>query len=107
MYSVAEGLGYSNLEIGMYIQPLQQGVSCHCEFSLPYNPDNQGEVIRMRKLFTKASEELLKLGAFYSRPYGIWADMEYNRAAQTTIVLKKVKAIFDPNNVLNPGKLCF
>ena len=38
---------------------------------------------------------------------GIWADMAYNRDAQTTILLKKVKGLFDPNNVLNPGKLCF
>jgi len=107
MYFVAEGLGYSPLEIGIYVQPLQQGVSCHFEFSLPYNPDNQREVTKMRELFTKASEALLKQGAFFSRPYGIWADMEYNRAAQTTILLKKVKGIFDPNHVLNPGKLCF
>jgi FAD/FMN-containing dehydrogenase len=107
MYFVAEGLGYSPLEIGIYVQPLQQGVSCHFEFSLPYNPDSQREVTKMRELFTKASEALLKQGAFFSRPYGIWADMEYNRAAQTTILLKKVKGIFDPNNVLNPGKLCF
>jgi FAD/FMN-containing dehydrogenase len=61
----------------------------------------------MRQLFTKASDQLLKQGAFFSRPYGIWAEGEYNRAAQTTIMLKKVKGIFDPNNVLNPGKLCF
>ena len=56
---------------------------------------------------TKASEELIRQGAFFSRPYGIWADMVYSRDAQTTIVLKKVKEYFDPNNVLNPGKLCF
>jgi hypothetical protein len=107
MYIIAEGLGYSPLEIGIYVQPLQQGVCCHLEFSLPYNPGNQREVTRVRELFTKASDTLLKQGAFFSRPYGIWADMEYNRAAQTTILLKKVKGIFDPNHVLNPGKLCF
>ena len=26
---------------------------------------------------------------------------------QTTAVLKKVKGIFDPNNIMNTGKLCF
>ena len=107
MYSVAEELSYPTTDIGLYVQPLQQGVSCHCEFNLPYNPGNERDVSKMRELFTKTSEELIRQGAFFSRPYGIWAEMEYNRAAQTTIMLRKVKSIFDPNNVLNPGKLCF
>lgn len=107
MYSVAEATGYPIPEIGVYLQPLQQGVSCHCEFSLPYNPGDEREVTQVRELFTKASEELLEQGAFFSRPYGIWADAVFNRDMQNAIVLKKVKGIFDPNNVLNPGKLCF
>lgn len=107
MDSVAEAHGYPLPDIGTYIQPLHQGANCHCEFILPYDQNNPKEVTRIRQLFTKASEALLKEGAFYSRPYGIWANMAYNRDAQTTIVLKKVKGIFDPNNVMNPGKLCF
>ena len=107
MYSMAEAMRYSSRDVGVYLQPLQQGVSCHCEFSLPYNPENEREVARMRELFTSASEALLKQGAFFSRPYTIWADMAYNRDAQQMNLLRKVKATFDPNNVLNPGKLCF
>jgi FAD/FMN-containing dehydrogenase len=61
----------------------------------------------MQQLFTNASLELFKQGAFFSRPYGIWAEMAYGQDTQTTMVLKKLKAIFDPNNVMNPGKLCF
>ena len=61
----------------------------------------------MKELYTRTSEELLKQGAYYSRPYGIWSPMAFNRDSQTTMVLKKIKGIFDPNNVLNPGKLCF
>jgi hypothetical protein len=107
MFSVAEGYGYPASEIGVYIQPVHQGASCHCEFSLPFDPGDPKEVTRVRTLFTRASEELLNQGAFFSRPYGIWANMAYNRDAQTTAVLKKIKKIFDPNNVMNPGKLCF
>lgn len=106
MYSAAEANGYSTSDIGIYIQPVQQGASCHCEFSLPYNPNHQAEVTKVQHLFTQASKQLFNQGAFFSRPYGIWADMAYSADAQTTIVLKKVKAIFDPNNVMNPGKLC-
>jgi FAD/FMN-containing dehydrogenase len=107
MYSVAEAHGYPITDIGVYIQPVHHGASCHCEFTLPYDRKNPRETTRMKELFTRASEELLKQGAFYSRPYGIWANLAYNRDVQTTFVLRKVKGIFDPNNVMNPGKLCF
>ncbi|MGD0795453.1 MAG: FAD-binding oxidoreductase [Dehalococcoidales bacterium] len=107
MYSVAEACQYPVSEIGVYLQPVHQGASCHCEFHLPYNPKNNTETTRMHDFFGRASEEMLKQGAYFSRPYGIWANMAYNRDAQTTYVLRKLKGIFDPNNVMNPGKLCF
>jgi FAD/FMN-containing dehydrogenase len=62
---------------------------------------------RVQELFRDASHRLFRQGAYFSRPYGIWADMVYNADAQTTIVTRKIKGIFDPNNVMNPGKLCF
>jgi len=107
MYSLSQERGYSSSDIGVYIQPLMGGVCCHCEFSLPYSPDDQKEIAKVRSLVTEGSETLMNRGAFFSRPYGAWASMAYNRDAQTTITLKKIKGIFDPNNVMNPGKLCF
>jgi FAD/FMN-containing dehydrogenase len=107
MHSIAELHQYHTSEIGVYLQPVHQGASCHCEFSLHFDQDNPAEVNRMKDLSTKASEELQRQGAFFSRPYGIWADMAFNQDPQTTIALKKIKNIFDPNNVMNPGKLCF
>jgi FAD/FMN-containing dehydrogenase len=107
MYSIAEAQRYATSDIGVYLQPVHQGASCHCEFNLPFDPGNKAEVSQMKALFGQTSEALLNQGAFFSRPYGPWANMVYNRDAQTTTVLKKVKAIFDPRNVLNPGKLCF
>jgi len=107
MYSVAEAWGYPTSDIGIYIQPVVQGTGCHCEFNLPFNSDNHKELNRVRGFLTAASEAFLKQGAFFSRPYGIWAEMAYNRDAQTTMALRKAKDIFDPNNVMNPGKLCF
>ena len=107
MYSLSQAMGYSPSEVGTYIQPLMRGVGCHCEFSLPYDPGNQREVTKIQRLLIEGSEALMNQRAFFSRPYGSWADMAYNRDAKSTIVLRKVKKIFDPNNVMNPGKLCF
>jgi FAD/FMN-containing dehydrogenase len=107
MNSLAEASNYSLSDIGTYIQPTHMGTSCHLEFSLPYDPADEKEVAKVKDLFARASEELSKQGAFYTRPYGIWADMAYSRNAEHTSLSKKLKEIFDPNNVLNPGKLCF
>ncbi len=107
MYSLAEKFRYPLPDIGVYIQPTHMGTSCHIEFNLPFDPDNGEETIKVKELFTSASEELFKQGAFFSRPYGIWADLAYSRNPEHTKLSRNLKKIFDPNNVLNPGKLCF
>lgn len=102
-----EASGYTTSDIGVYIQPRHQGANCHCEFNLPYAPDNAEELSRIQKLYTGVSKKLLEQGAFFTRPYGIWADMAYEKDEQSTTLLKNVKDIFDPNWIMNPGKLCF
>lgn len=104
---ISQAYGYSASDIGIYIQPVTQGVACHCEFVLPFNPDNKNETAKVQKIVTEGSKALMNDGAFFSRPYGSWAEAAYGRDARGTIALKKVKAIFDPNGVMNPGKLCF
>jgi FAD/FMN-containing dehydrogenase len=107
MPALARSHRFSSDDIGVYIQPVVQGTSCHLEFDVYYDPANPTEVDKTKRLATEGSEELVKMGAFFSRPYGPWAKVAYSRATETTIVQRKVKRIFDPNNILNPGKLCF
>jgi len=99
--------GYDTSDIGIYVQPIVQGTSCHCEFDLFYNPRNAAEAARVKELYARAGEALMNAGAFFSRPYGALTDEIHRRDAATTAALKKVKSIFDPNNVMNAGKLCF
>lgn len=107
VFARANALQYPAQDIGIYLQPQHQGTSCHCEFNLPYNPGDKIETDRVRELLETCSEALIRQGAYFSRPYGIWADMVYNRDAHNKEVIGTIKGIFDPNNILNPGKLCF
>ena len=107
VFSVAEAAKYPASQIGVYIQPQHQGVTQHVEFNLPYDPTIAKEVAMVKEVYAKVSEALIEQGAYFSRPYGAWADLVYSRDATATRVLRTVKDIVDPKNVLNPGKLCF
>jgi len=94
-------------DLGVYIQPIQQGRNCHLEFNLMYDGESPKAADRVRALFEGASEAFMKAGAFYSRPYGLWADLAYRNDPQTVKALEMVKNMLDPSRVMNPGKLCF
>jgi hypothetical protein len=98
---------YSAEEMGVYIQPIVQGTSCHCEFNLYYDPAIPGEVEATREMVSTGGEDMAKLGAFFSRPYEPWKDTAYRRVPSTLMMQRKIKQIFDPKGILNPGKLCF
>jgi FAD/FMN-containing dehydrogenase len=107
VFTAANTLRYPVSDIGIYLQPQHQGTSCHCEFNLPYDPGDKIETECVRELLETSSEALIRRGAYFSRPYGIWADMVYNRDARNRELIRTIKGIFDPGNILNPGKLCF
>ena len=105
--AAAEAAGIPATEVGVYVQPQHQGVAQHVELTLPYDPANRKQAARMKALVAKASQEAIEGGAYFSRPYGDWADMVYARDADARQILRLAKGIVDPKNVLNPGKLCF
>jgi len=107
MNALAKNAGYAASDLGMYIQPVVQGTGYHCEFNLFYDPENLSERNRIQGLSTQATKNLMAIGAFFSRPYGENAGVILNRDAATVAVLYKLKNIVDPNNIMNPGKVCF
>lgn len=107
MTDLAGRFGFPPESIGTYLQPVVQGTSCHCEFSLYYHPADEAEVERTRRLEEAALDRLEEMGAFFSRPYPGWVKVAYRRSPDTAALQEKVKDIFDPNRILNPGKLCF
>jgi hypothetical protein len=107
MNTLADKAGYPTSDIGVYIQSIVQGTGYHCEFSLFYDPANTSERNRVKSLSTAAVKDLMAKNAFFSRPYGENTGIIMNRDAATVAVLNKLKKMFDPNRVMNPGKVGF
>ena len=107
MPDLAQRYRYLPKDIGVYIQATVQGTSSHCEFNLYYDPTKPAESEATKRLVSQGAEDLANMGAFFSRPYGAWKDTAYRRATDTLNMQRKVKQVFDPNAILNPGKLCF
>ena len=105
MNAIATAAGYPASDIGVYVQPIHMGTAFHVEFTLPYNPECKKETALVKDLFLKASEGLASAGAYYARPYGPWARIQLNKDAMNTKALMTLKGIFDPNGILNPGKI--
>jgi FAD/FMN-containing dehydrogenase len=107
MKDAAEAAGYPATDIGIYVQPLVQGSNLHCEFNLFYDPNSSIEMRRIKELTADATPRLMDGGAHFSRPYGEITLAIMNRDAASVAALRKVKGMLDPDNIMNPGKLCF
>lgn len=105
IYAMAEKLGYSKEDIGIYLQPEHMGAAYRVYFTLPYCAQCSKETELVKELFEKASIEFSNLGAYYLRPYGIWSRLQLNKDAESYNALVKLRGIFDPNGIMNPGKL--
>ena len=108
MEVLKQALGaYGIRDTGFYIQPIEYGRICHFECDIYYDGSAPRDVEIVGDFYAEVVKRLLDHGAFFSRPYGIIADLVYSRAAGYTIALKKLKKLLDPNNILSPGRLCF
>jgi FAD/FMN-containing dehydrogenase len=107
MKEEANALAYPAADIGIYLQPIENGRAAHLEFTIPYNPTDKEECTLVKKLHASASERMYTIGSLFTRAYGKWADMVNGRNAIHYQTAKKIKDYLDPNNIMNPGKLGF
>ena len=56
--------------------------------------------------FLRTAKDLMPLGAYFDRPYGRLPELVYPEPVSLDVI-RKLKDIFDPDHILNPGKLCF
>ena len=104
---LAAQYGYPIGNIGMYIQPIEHNRACRPEFNFFYNPEDKEETAAVRALYNEAAVAVLNEGAVFTRPYGDLAPIVYERATSYASALKRLKNVYDPNNIMNPGNLCF
>jgi FAD/FMN-containing dehydrogenase len=90
--------------IGIYLQPIVQNHACHLEFMAAYDPGAPEEVAAMKKFEARLTDQLMAAKAFFSRPYGRAAETVFANNPGNTGLLRVIKSMFDPDNVLNPGK---
>jgi hypothetical protein len=107
MNELAAEQKYPAENTGVYIQPIVQGTSCHCEFDIYYNPALEAAGAATKKFVGLAGERIAGAGGFFSRPYSAFKEAAYRNAEGTRSMQQKIKTIFDPNTILNPGKLGF
>jgi FAD/FMN-containing dehydrogenase len=105
--AIAPRYGYPVEDIGSYIQPIEHNRACQVEFTFFYDAKDAEAVARIAALYKDAAQALIGEGALFTRPYGMLAPMVYERATGYVMALKRVKKLFDPNNIMNPGNLCF
>jgi hypothetical protein len=105
--NIAAQYGIQIHDLGIYIQPIEHNRACRIEISFFYDPENESEKTVIRALYSDAAKQLLSEGAIFTRPYGDLAPIVYDKAASYATALKRLKKTFDPNNIMNPGNLCF
>ncbi|MDI9619204.1 MAG: FAD-binding oxidoreductase [Candidatus Nezhaarchaeota archaeon] len=104
IFNVAERYKYSKAEIGVAAIPVGVGRS-YCQVSFSF--ESKADLNKLRTMVRGAVKELMISGAFFDKPYPLWADIVYERCPAYFRVIRKFKRIVDPNNICNPGKLCF
>ena len=107
MEEAAAKYGYPISDIGSYIQPIEHNRACQIEFSFFYDPEYEHEKAIIADLTLNTALAMMNEGAFFSRPYGDLVPIVFDRAAGYTMTLKRLKEVFDPKNIMNPGNLCF
>jgi len=105
MQQLATETGLNVADMGIYLQPVENGRAAHLEFTLPFNPDNTVERSRMQDLHRRASRRMANLGAVFTRAYGHWGQLTAGTNAVQYGTARIIKETLDPNNIMNPGKL--
>ncbi|MBD3187053.1 FAD-binding protein, partial [Candidatus Bathyarchaeota archaeon] len=96
------------IDMGFYFQPVNLGTSIHCEIDLYHGKSPEIAHEKLIDIHDSLVDRCLKAGAFFSRPYLLTAKQVFSACDVKNVkLLNKIKQLFDPMGILNPGVLCF
>lgn len=106
--ALAQKHGYAAGDIGEYLLPVERGRNCYLEFEFHCDVENPEDVARVKNLWLESNKLCADNGGVLAKPYGPCADIIYRRVQAPYVdLLRKWKNAIDPNNIMNPGQLCF
>ena len=115
IYGVKEILNkreFPSERVNIYIQPVIQARATNVEFSLIAERSNSNKqdfsIEKVRGICKEIAQDIGSKGGFFSRSYSLINDVAFsshNEVFQEG--LRKLKRIFDPDNILNKGQLIF
>lgn len=97
---------YAPDKIGYLLLPVEKGRVYYCEYGIHCDKNDRDECAKVRQMFIDAARELLDVGAFISRPYGPLEDVVFSRSGAYHGLVKDLKGMLDPNNIMNTGRIC-
>lgn len=86
------------------IQPVTQATSWEVNFTFYYPSGSREKRRRADEMERKMVKVVMSRGGFFSRPYYSWRYISISSNPVYENVLRKVKKIFDPDGILNPGR---
>ena len=95
----------NKIELGVSIIPVERNRTAYVEFDLYTELNTEKEIIEFKKLFNNLGELAVKAGAIIDIPYGPLKQVIYSKVGNYVALIQQVKDIFDPNNIMNPGKI--
>ncbi|NVM30562.1 MAG: FAD-binding oxidoreductase [Candidatus Helarchaeota archaeon] len=103
--TISKKYAYPIEDLYGYLMPIEQAHTCYYDFNIHYDPNDEKETEKMKRLYLELSEDVIENGGVIDRPYGPWAQMIYSRNRPYYDFWRQVKNILDPNEIMNPGQL--
>ena len=92
--------GY-DMPIGVFILPLEQARTCYVEYDLYFNPADEKEVEKMRRMLDQVYRKLIGEGAFFTKSdYPVISEELRKKAPDYYKMMRRIVGTFDPNNVM-------